>query len=208
MITGVEVLHGPFSVDTYHWASYDIGATWIAFLCVGALSAFLVLSCANNVPCNRRMFGAVVLMFVTYGFMLQRKTPRAEYAAFLTLFAVSYSVLDLAATEVYMDKIGTADSRGLTAIKKMEVMTWLNDVASFSRVLGAIVAGYIWQFYTQHDIDRRPYAGYAPPFGISIVLMGMCVIFYKRFQLKSQEATLHAEKEAMLQPQQITCMEE
>ena len=50
---------------------------------------------------------------------------------------------------------------------------------------------YIYQYYSSDGRDhRRQYALYAPPFGICMVLMGMCVIFYKRFQLKAQEANI------------------
>jgi len=109
-----------------------------------------------------------------------------------------------------MDKIGTAETAAQTAIKKMTVMSWLTKMGAFTRVLGAVVAGYIYQYYSSDGRDhRRQYALYAPPFGICMVLMGMCVIFYKRFQLKAQEANIAgAEKEAMLQPQQISCMDD
>lgn len=210
MLAGVEVLHGMFSVDTYEWTSKSIGVAWIVFLVTAVLTIMIVVALAVNVPTNRRLFGAVVLMFVTYGLMLQRRTPQAEYIAFLVFFSISFHIIELAVTETYMDKIGTADSPGLSAINKMKVMGWLNKMGAFTRVVGAVSAGYIYQYYSADGRDhRRQYALYAPPFGICIVLMGMCVIFYKRFQLKAQEVVIAgAEKEAMLQPQQISCIDE
>jgi len=210
MIAGVEVLHGLFSVDTYDWTTRSIGITWTALILTALLTISIMVALAANVPCNRRMFGAVVLLFVTYGLMLQRRTPKGEYCAFLVLFSISFHIIELAATETYMDKIGTSDTAALTAIDKMRVMSWLTKMGAFTRVLGAVVAGYIYQYYSTDGRDhRRQYALYAPPFGICIVLMGMCVIFYKRFQLKAQEANIAgAEKEAMLQPQQISCMDD
>merc|ERR1712046_12795 len=126
------------------------------------------------------------------------------------LFACAYHVIDLAATEIYMDKIGDAEPKSLTALNKMTVMTWMGNVAALTRVLGAIVAGYIYEYYSSNaHKERRPYALYAPPCAICIVLMGMCVIFYKRFMLRSQSEShtvLASEKESMLQPQQINCI--
>jgi MFS family permease len=118
-------------------------------------------------------------------------------------------MVDLAATEIYMDKVGEAEPKSLSAIHKMEVMTWFYNVATYTRILGPIVAGYIYQYYSKDaHVTRRPFALYAPPFAICVVLMGMCVIFYKRFQLKSQSETpaTPSEKESMLQPAQLTCI--
>eukprot|EP00658_Telonema_sp_P-2_P080351 TRINITY_DN7984_c0_g1_i4.p1 TRINITY_DN7984_c0_g1~~TRINITY_DN7984_c0_g1_i4.p1 ORF type:complete len:486 (-),score=40.63 TRINITY_DN7984_c0_g1_i4:319-1776(-) len=210
MLTGIEVLHAPFCVDNYGWNSAEIGSSWLGFVCFVLFIGLMTISLAQQIPCNRRLFGAVVLMFVTYGLQLQPDEPREQYVAFLALFAAAFCVIDFAVTEIYMDKIGEGEPKSRTALIKMEVMSWFSHMAMFTRILGAIVAGYIYDYYSHDDhVSRRPYAIYAPPFAICVVLMGMCVIFYKRFQLRSAtEAPSSAEKESMLQPQQVSCMDE
>jgi len=212
MLTGIEVLHGPFCQDNYGWSVVEIGTSWLAFSVFAMVACIVAVCLFRQVPCNRRLFGAVTLMFVTYGLQLQPHTPSVHYIGFLGLFACAFHIIDLAATEIYMDKIGEGEPKSLTALNKMKVMTWFGNVAALTRVLGAIVAGYIYNYYSSDaHKDRRPYALYAPPFAICVVLMGMCVIFYKRFQLRSQSEPQHtvlaSEKESMLQPQQINCID-
>eukprot|EP00656_Telonema_subtile_P013624 TRINITY_DN1691_c0_g1_i2.p1 TRINITY_DN1691_c0_g1~~TRINITY_DN1691_c0_g1_i2.p1 ORF type:complete len:494 (-),score=76.73 TRINITY_DN1691_c0_g1_i2:123-1604(-) len=172
MLTGLEVLHGPFCVDSYGWNSSEIGSTWIAFTVVALIACMVAISCTRHIPCNRRMFGAVVLMFVSYGLQLQPHTPRAQYIGFLCIFACAFHVIDLAVTEIYIDKIGEGEPQSSTLLNKMEVMTWFSNSATLTRILGAIVAGYIYDYYssTEH-VSRRPYAIYAPPFAMCMVLM-------------------------------------
>lgn len=208
MLAGLEVLHGPFCVDSYDWGSSEIGSSWLGFTLMALLVSMITVLCTRQIPCNRRMFGAVVLMFVSYGLQLQPHTPSAQYVGFLCLFACAFCVIDLTSTEIYMDKIGEGEPKSSTLLNKMQVMTWLSNVGTMTRVLGAVVAGYIYDYYssTEH-VSRRPYAVYAPPFAICLVLMGMCVIFYKRFQLRSQEHN-SGEKESMLHPKQVSCLDD
>merc|ERR1712100_214430 len=76
LIVGVEVAHGPLCTDLFKWGARDISITYLAFLLAGIIGLLLCLSLSDEVPCNRRLFGAMVMCFVTYGLMLQPSTPK------------------------------------------------------------------------------------------------------------------------------------
>merc|ERR1712159_977873 len=151
LMVGVEVAHGPICAELFQWQSVDIAITYLAFLVAGIIGLMLSLSLSDEVPCNRRVFGALVLMFVTYGLMLQPHTPKEQYIAFLVVIGACYYVTDIAMTEIHVDKIGEEDDPRMTASHKHMVMGWLNSTASFTRVVSAIVTGYIYAYYSQTD---------------------------------------------------------
>merc|ERR1712054_637973 len=139
----------------------DISITYLSFLVAALIGVLLSLSLSDEVPCNRRLFGALVLMFVTYGLMLQPHTPKEQYIAFLVVCGACYYVTDIAATEIHVDKIGEEDDPRMTASHKQMVMGFLNSTASFTRIVSSILVGYIYSYWSQaNNIDRRPYALY------------------------------------------------
>lgn len=212
LIVGIEVAHGPFCDDTFGWGALDTSITFLSFVLAGVIGIMLSLSLSDeveSVPCNRRLFGALVLMFVTYGLMLQPATPKEQYIAFLVIVGACYSVTDLAVTEIHVDKIGEEDDPRMTASIKHMVMGLLNSTASFTRVVSSIVTGYIYSYYSAaNNIDRRPYAVYGCGFGVTLLLVAMTIIFYKRFQFRSLENQVLPPDKAPLGPQVIDCMEQ
>jgi hypothetical protein len=209
LLVGIEVAHGPFCSDIFKWGPLDTSITYGAFLLAGMVGVALNLSVSDEVPCNRRMFGALVLTFVTYGVMLQPTTPKEQYIGFLVLVSCCFFICDLALTEIYIDKIGEEDSPRFTAAYKLMFMNWLNQTCTFTHILGAIVTGYIYDYYSESNhIARRPYAVYGCGFGVSLLLVVMCMIFYKRFQMRSLEQQMLQSDKLPLQPQQINCMED
>jgi len=206
LMVGIEVAHGPFCVDRFQWDALDISITYLSFIVAGIIGIMLSLSLSDEVPCNRRLFGAFVLMFVTYGLMLQSSTPKEQYIAFLVIIGACYAVCDLAITEIHVDKIGEEDDYRLTASMKHMIMSWLNSTATFTRVVSAIVTGYVYSYFSESNhLDRRPYAVYGCGFGVVLLLVMMTIIFYKRFQFRSLENQIQAPH---LQPQVINCLEE
>ena len=213
LIVGVEVAHGPICTDLFKWGARDISITYLAFLLAGVVGILLCLSLSDEVPCNRRLFGSMVMCFVTYGLMLQPSTPKEQYIAFLVLLGASYYVADLSVTEIHVDKIGEDEDKRMTASNKLMVMSWLNSMATFARIGGAIVTGYIYDYYSsESNLARRPYAIYGCGFGVVMLLVMMCVIFYKRFQFRFLDPNQNpnqppamSEKE-MLKPQVINCI--
>merc|ERR1711998_615049 len=123
--------HGPISVDTFQWSAMDISITYLSFLVAALIGVLLSLSLSDEVPCNRRLFGALVLMFVTYGLMLQASTPKEQYIAFLVIISACFAISDLAVTEIHIDKIGEDEDPRSTASQKHMIMSWLNTTASF-----------------------------------------------------------------------------
>jgi len=209
LMIGVEVAHGPICTELFQWQSTDIAITYLAFLAAGIIGLMLSLSLSDEVPCNRRLFGALVLMFVTYGLMLQPHTPKEQYIAFLVVCGACYYVTDIAMTEIHVDKIGEEDDPRMTASHKHMVMGWLNSTASFTRIISAIVTGYIYAYYSEKDhITRRPYAVYGCGFGVCLLLVMMTIIFYKRFQFRSLENQIVPPDKMPLQPQVINCIDE
>lgn len=209
LMVGIEVAHGPFCTDIFKWGAMDISITYSTLIIAGMVGIALNLSVSDEVPCNRRMFGALVLMFVTYGVMLQPNTPKEQYIGFLVLVSCCFFICDLALTEIYIDKIGEEDSARMTAAGKLLFMNWLNGTASFVRMLGAIVTGYVYEYYSaKNHLSRRPYAVYGCGFGVALLLVVMCMIFYKRFQMRMLEQQMLQSDKLPLQPQQINCMED
>jgi len=208
LMVGIEVTHGPISVDTFQWSAMDISITYLSFLVAALIGVLLSLSLSDEVPCNRRLFGALVLMFVTYGLMLQPHTPKEQYIAFLVVVAACYSLTDTALTEIHVDKIGEEDDSRLTASHKHMIMGWLNSTASFTRIVSAIVTGYIYSYWTTNSLNRRPYAIYGCGFGVVFLLVMMTIIFYKRFQFRSLENQVVPPDKMPLQPQVINCVDD
>lgn len=209
LMVGIEVAHGPICADLFQWQSADIAITYLAFLVAGIIGLMLSLSLSDEVPCNRRLFGALVLMFVSYGLMLQPHTPKEQYIAFLVVVGACYYVTDIAMTEIHVDKIGEEDDPRMTASHKHMVMGWLNSTASFTRIVGAIVTGYIYNYYTEpNHLTRRPYAVYGCAFGVCLLLVMMTIIFYKRFQFRSLENQIVPPDKMPLQPQVINCIDD
>jgi len=209
LMVGIEVAHGPFCEDVFKWDALDTSITYSALIIAGLVGIVLNLSVSDEVPCNRRLFGALVLTFVTYGVMLQPSTPKEQYIGFLVLIACCFYICDLALTEIYIDKIGEEDSPRMTAAGKLTFMNWLNQTATFTRILGAIVSGYVYDYYSEpNHVTRRPYAVYGCGFGVALLLVVMCMIFYKRFQMRSMEQQMLQSDKLPLQPQQINCMED
>merc|ERR1711998_195125 len=143
--------HGPISVDTFQWGAMDISITYLSFLVAALIGLMLSLSLSDEVPCNRRLFGALVLLFVTYGLMLQPHTPKEQYIAFLVVAGACYYVTDIAMTEIHVDKIGEEDDARMTASHKHMVMGWLNSTASFTRIVSSIVTGYLDDYYSEKN---------------------------------------------------------
>jgi len=209
LMVGVEVAHGPICAELFQWQSTDIAITYLAFLTAGVIGLMLSLSLSDEVPCNRRLFGALVLMFVTYGLMLQPHTPKEQYIAFLVVVGACYYVTDIAMTEIHVDKIGEEDDSRMTASHKQMVMGWLNSTASFTRIVSAIITGYIYQYYSEpNHLGRRPYAVYGCAFGVCLLLVMMTIIFYKRFQFRSLENQIVPPDKMPLQPQVINCIDD
>lgn len=209
LLVGIEVAHGPFCVDVFEWAPFDISITYSALIVSGLVGIALSLSVSDEVPCNRRLFGALVMIFVTYGVMLQPSTPKEQYIGFLVLVGCCYYICDLALVEIYIDKIGEEENPRLTAASKLMFMNWINQTANFTRILGAIVAGYVYSYFSEpNHIARRPYAVYGCGFGVAVLLVMMCMIFYKRFQMRSTENQILAADKLPLQPQQINCLDD
>merc|ERR1711998_139695 len=155
----------------FQWDALDTSITFLSFVLAGVIGIMLSLSLSDeveSVPCNRRLFGALVLMFVTYGLMLQPATPKEQYIGFLVIIGACYSITDLAATEIHVDKIGEEDDPRMTASNKQMVMGWLNSTASFTRIFSAIITGYIYSYYSEpgYALSRRPYAIYGCAFGV------------------------------------------
>lgn len=208
LMVGIEVAHGPLCVDHFEWGALDIAITYAAFMCAGLVGVSLNLSLSDDVPCNRRLFGAIVMIFVTYGVMLQPTVPKEQYIGFLVIVGCCFYICDLAATEVYIDKVGVEDNDRMTAAYKLMFMNFMNTTATFCRVLGAIVTGYVYEYYHNHKNGRLPYAVYGTGFGVSILLVFMCMIFYKRFQMRSLEQQMLQSDKGPLLPQQINCMDD
>lgn len=208
MIIGVEVAHGPLCDDLYGWGSLDTSVTYTSFVVAGVIGIMLSLSLSDEVPCNRRLFGSFVVMFVTYGLMLQPHTPKEQYIAFLVLLGASFTVADLAITEIHVDKIGKEDDDRMTASIKHMVLGWLNSTACFTRVFSAIITGYIYSYYSEMALDRRPYAVYGCGFGVALLMVMMTIIFYKRFQLRILENQVVPPDKMPLQPQVINCVDD
>lgn len=149
------------------------------------------------------------MIFVTYGVMLQPSTPKEQYIGFLVLVGCCYYICDLALVEIYIDKIGEEENARMTAASKLMFMNWINQTANFTRILGAIVAGYVYSYFSEpNHIARRPYAVYGCGFGVAVLLVMMCMIFYKRFQMRSTENQILAADKLPLQPQQINCLDD
>lgn len=209
MMTGIEVIHGVFCHDEFSWGVMDTTVTYFALILAGAVGVSLTLSLSDEVPCNRRLFGGLVLTFVTYGVMMQPATPKEQYIGFLVLTGCCYFICDLALTEIYIDKIGEEDDCRLTSTYKGLLMNWLNSTQSFARIIGSIVAGYIYSYYSaQSRIPHRSFALYGCGFAVALLLIVMTIIFYKRFILRSQEQQIMQPDKIPLQPQQISCMDE
>jgi|ERR1711865_20974 len=209
LMVGVEVAHGPICAELFQWQSVDIAITYLAFLVAGIIGLMLSLSLSDEVPCNRRVFGALVLMFVTYGLMLQPHTPKEQYIAFLVVIGACYYVTDIAMTEIHVDKIGEEEDARMTASHKHMVMGWLNSTASFTRIFSSIITGYIYAYYSEAgQLARRPYAVYGCAFGVCMLLVMMTIIFYKRFQFRSLENQIVPPDKMPLQPQVINCIDE
>lgn len=209
MMTGIEVIHGVFCHDEFLWGVTDTTITYLALILAGAVGVSLSLSLSDEVPCNRRLFGGLVLTFVTYGVMLQPATPKEQYIGFLVLTGCCYFICDLALTEIYIDKIGEEDDPRWTSTMKTLQMTWLQSTQSFARIIGPIVAGYIYSYYSaQSRIPHRSFAIYGCGFAVALLLIVMTIIFYKRFILRSQEQQVLSHDKIPLQPQQISCMDE
>merc|ERR1719231_84066 len=180
LIVGIEVAHGPFCDDTFGWGALDTSITFLSFVLAGV-----------------------------NGIMLQAATPKEQYIAFLVIIGACYAVTDLAVTEIHVDKIGEEDDPRMTASIKHMVMGLLNSTASFTRVVSSIVTGYIYSYWSAaNNIDRRPYAVYACGFGVTLLLVAMTIIFYKRFQFRSLENQVLPPDKAPLGPQVIDCMEQ
>jgi len=209
LMVGVEVAHGPICAELFQWQSVDIAITYLAFLTAGIIGLMLSLSLSDEVPCNRRVFGALVLMFVTYGLMLQPHTPKEQYIAFLVVIGACYYIVDIAMTEIHVDKIGEEDDPRMTASNKLMVMGWLNSTASFTRIFSSIITGYIYAYYSESGhLARRPYAVYGCAFGVCMLLVMMTIIFYKRFQFRSLENQIVPPDKMPLQPQVINCIDD
>jgi len=209
LLVGIEVAHGPFCTDVFEWGALDISITYGALIISGLVGIAVSLSVSDEVPCNRRLFGALVMIFVTYGVMLQPSTPKEQYIGFLVLMGCCFFICDLALVEIYIDKIGEEDNARLTAACKLQFMGWINQTATVTRVLAAIVTGYIYSYFSEKNhLSRRPYAVYGCGFGVSVLLVMMCMIFYKRFQMRSTENQMLPQDKLPLQPQQINCMDE
>jgi hypothetical protein len=209
LIVGIEVAHGPLCDDLFGWGALDMSITYLSFFIASIIGLMLSLSLSDEVPCNRRLFGALVLTFVTYGLMLQPATPKEQYIAFLVIVSACYAISDLALTEIHVDKIGEEDDPRMTASHKQMIMSWLNSTASFTRMVSAIITGYIYTYYSESNhVDRRPYAVYGCGFGVVLLLVMMTVIFYKRFQFRSLENQLVPPNKMPLQPQVINCVDE
>jgi len=208
LMTGIEVLHAIYCVDMFEWKVLDISVTYLAFILAGVVGISLTLSLIEEVPCNRRLFGGLVLTFVTYGVMLQPNTPKEQYIGFLVLTGCCYFICDLALVEIYIDKIGEEGDHRMTAHYKKLLMQWMHTTQSYARILGSIVTGYIYSYWTNNHISRRPYAVYGCGFAVALLLVIMCIIFYKRFVLRSQELQPGYVAKEPLGPQQIKCMDE
>jgi len=209
LLVGIEVAHGPFCVDLFKWGAFDISVTYLAFLVAGCVGLLLCVSLTDDVPCNRRLFGACVMMFVTYGLMLQPSTPKEQYIAFLVIIGCCYYIGDLSLTEIHVDKIGEDDDKRVTAATKLMIMGYLNTTATVTRILSAIITGYIYDYWSQkNEVSRRPYAVYGCGFGVALLLVTMCVIFYKRFQFRSLENQIITPDKMPLQPQVVNCIVE
>merc|ERR1711998_361 len=212
LIVGIEVAHGPFCDDIFQWDALDTSITFLSFVLAGVIGIMLSLSLSDeveSVPCNRRLFGALVLMFVTYGLMLQAATPKEQYIAFLVIMSACFAMTDLAITEIHIDKIGEDDDMRTTASNKQMVMSMLNSTASFTRIVSSIVVGYIYSYWSENgNIPRRPYAVYGCGFGVVLLLVIMTIIFYKRFQFRSLENQILPPDKAPLGPQIIDCMDQ
>lgn len=207
IVIGIEVAHGPLCDDLYGWGALDTSITYLAFMAAMLIGIMLSLSLSDEVPCNRRVFGSFVMMFVTFGLMLQPATPKEQYIGFLVLIAACYSITDLALTEIHVDKIGEEDDSRMTASNKQMVMSWLNSTASFTRMVSAIITGYIYSYWSESNhLSRRPYAVYGCGFGVTLLLVMMTVIFYKRFTLRQLENQV-VPPSKMLEPQVINCLE-
>jgi len=207
LIVGIEVAHGPLCTELFGWDALDISITYLSFVVAGVIGIMLSLCLSDEVPCNRRLFGGLVLMFVTYGLMLQPSTPKEQYIGFLVIIGACYAVCDLSITEIHVDKIGEEDDPRITASNKQMVMGWLNSTATFTRILGSIVTGYIYSYWSESNhASRRPYAVYGCGFGVVLLLVMMTIIFYKRFQFRSLENMVQP-PDQHLKPQVINCHE-
>ena len=99
------------------------------------------------------------------------------------------------------------DDPRITASNKQMVMGWLNSTATFTRILGSIVTGYIYSYWSESNhASRRPYAVYGCGFGVVLLLVMMTIIFYKRFQFRSLENMVQP-PDQHLKPQVINCHE-
>jgi MFS family permease len=206
LMTAVEVVHAAFCVDEFKWNVTDISVTYLAFIMAGIIGICLTLSLIEEVPCNRRLFGGLVLCFVTYGVMLQPATPKEQYIGFLVLVGCCYTICDLAMVEIYIDKVGEENDPRMTASSKKSLMQMFHSGQAGARIVGSICSGYIYNYYSEKNhLDRRPYAIYGCGFAVALLLVIMTVIFYKRFVLRSAELQPGYVAKESLAPQQIDC---
>lgn len=209
MMAGIEVAHAIFCVDEYTWNVTDISVTYLAFIIAGVIGISLTLSLIEEVPCNRRLFGGLVLTFVSYGVTLQPATPKEQYIGFLVLVGCCYFICDLALVEIFIDKVGEENDARMTSAFKMLLMQWSHSGQSSARIIGSICTGYIYSYYSEKNhLTRRPYAVYGCGFTVALLLVMMTVIFYKRFALRSAELQPGYVAKESLAPQQIKCIQD
>jgi len=204
LMIGIEVTHGIFTSDSYSWNVSYISASYLGFYLSGMVGIAIGVMLSGDVPCNRRVLMACMTMFVSYGGMMQAHTEWYVYVPAICLIFGTYYVCDLAFNEIYIDKMGDEMEPRRTAASKMMLMGLLNTTQSYARVLGCIITGHLYSYYSHADnVNRRPYAVYGCGLAVALLLVVLTVVFYKRMVLRAAEAL--APEKSLLQAPQIDC---